>query len=50
MLTDRHHIHLPANGRINVAGLSAENVERAAQAIAAEADNISSQPSALRVR
>ncbi|KAH7070250.1 pyridoxal phosphate-dependent transferase [Paraphoma chrysanthemicola] len=35
-LTAEHHIHLPENGRINIAGLSADNVRRTAQVIATE--------------
>ena len=34
-LTDSHHIYLPTNGRINVAGLRDDNVEHVAAAIAA---------------
>ena len=33
MLIDEHHFHLPANGRINVAGLNTGNLDRAACAI-----------------
>lgn len=33
MLVDTYHVHLPGSGRINVAGLSEENVSRAAKAI-----------------
>ncbi|KXH57983.1 aspartate aminotransferase [Colletotrichum salicis] len=32
-LVETYHVHLPGSGRINVAGLSDENVKRAAQAI-----------------
>ncbi|KAK1673889.1 pyridoxal phosphate-dependent transferase [Colletotrichum godetiae] len=32
-LVETYHVHLPGSGRINVAGLSVENVKRAAQAI-----------------
>ena len=33
-LTEEHHIYLPTNGRINVAGLSEDNVEAVASALA----------------
>ncbi|KAG7042642.1 aspartate aminotransferase [Colletotrichum scovillei] len=32
-LVETYHVHLPGSGRINLAGLSEENVKRAAQAI-----------------
>ncbi|KAK4868024.1 hypothetical protein LT330_007683 [Penicillium expansum] len=32
-LIDDHHVHLPVSGRINIAGLNTENVERTARAI-----------------
>ncbi|KAL4418070.1 aspartate aminotransferase [Colletotrichum abscissum] len=32
-LVEAYHVHLPGSGRINLAGLSEENVKRAAQAI-----------------
>jgi len=34
-LVEDHHIYLPSNGRINVAGLSETNVDLVANAIAA---------------
>lgn len=34
-LTEEHHIYLPTNGRINVAGLSESNVDRVGMALAA---------------
>lgn len=32
-LAERHHVYLPPNGRINVAGLNRDNIESAARAI-----------------
>ncbi|MEX2654585.1 MAG: amino acid aminotransferase [Acidimicrobiia bacterium] len=34
-LVEHHHVYLPSNGRINVAGISDANVERVAEAIVA---------------
>ncbi|KAH7078117.1 pyridoxal phosphate-dependent transferase [Paraphoma chrysanthemicola] len=43
-LTAEQHIHLPENGRINIAGLSANNVQRTAKAIATEVNSAFARP------
>jgi aspartate/tyrosine/aromatic aminotransferase len=34
-LRDRHHVYLPPDGRINVAGVSEANVDRVAESLVA---------------
>jgi len=42
-LVDHHHVHLPRNGRINVAGLNLGNIGRTAEAIDAVVRGVSSK-------